>query len=779
MSRFKFFILTFFISLFSFITLSAQDWDYEKYPKLDIDISHLDAELRISETGEIEGDILYSVGFNITEVDSIVLDASRMDVSSVHINDTAADFEVDFDQLVIHLNNSYNVSDVINLRIQYATTPNFGLHIDEYGTVWTSLLPHTTRHWLPVIDHPRVSFTTEMVFTHPAGKTIVANGKLTGSEVLSVDEETTSYVSNRPLPASALAWSFGDMSEIASTSDSSQLNELNISGAGEVFQGRTSAHLNIFATTNNLDSSALLQAAVTEYLNIQEKTGLQFPFDELNIVVLDDHTWETKNYGAGTVFVYKGLGSLTDQVKMGVLSQWIGVHLRESQWQDADAILLLKAFYGDELEDVTTLTKIQYEPYHVFDHVEFLRWKNFVDDREMSTFKDNLNRIQDILFTDDGSVLDWDSFARWIYDETGQPFFDKFSPEVVEEEVSSADKIEYTAEMNWDESEGTLQITFNAINEPVNELVTVEAEVITFQDTNSHELTFTGDSDTVTLNVSSNVENVKLTISERDDIHLKEKKPFMFWIYQLRNDDDTERRKAAASGISEFDGNPDLQLALNDILQVESNPEVYAEILRSLSVLTGGASGTHERFIEMSSTQQHPEVQKAAVEALAKYPGNERVISRLRTVTVQTEDEGIRKAAINSLSEVTEPGRFRTLAADIITRESVLNEVPLLLSLLAEKGEVEAAVEFASTFVTPEFSYQTREQALSLLLEYDRNSGNWEERLPGLLADRDPRIRYESVKGLEIASSNRRQQLIRERLVEEYDERVRRALSAL
>ena len=757
------------------MTMQAQNWDYEKYPKLDVELMHLDAELRILETGDIEGDILYNIGFNVSGVDSIVLDASKISVSSVFMNDSSVDFTIDQDELVIYLNETYSELDVANLRIQYMTIPEFGIHRDEYGTMWTSMLPRTTRHWLPVIDHPRVSFTTELVFTHPAGQTVVANGRQSDSEILSVDEEITSYVSNKRIPASALSWSLGDISLISGTANSSQLMEVISSDEAAQFEGRSAAQINIYATTNNLDEIELLETAVHSYQQMQESTGVNYPFDDLNIVVLDDNSWETKNYGAGTVFAYKNLGSLNAQINRGVLAQWTGVHLREEQWSDADAVSLLKAHYGNYPGDIDLIKDNQDSPYNVFGYEEFRKWQSFLDTPEMSSLRALIERSEEELFSKE--ILSWNDFAQIIYEKTGQTYFERFIPDEPEVIDDVTGEITYSAEMDWNESERTIQITFNAENEQVDELVTVDVEEITFLDNNRHELTFTGGSDTVTLNVSANVENVKLTIRDRDDISLTEQKPFMFWIYQLRNDDNPERRKQAAAAISRFEENPDLQLALNDILQVESNPEVYAEILRSLSLLTRGASGTHERFIEMSSSQQHPEVQKAAAEALAHYPGNERVINRLRTVISQTGDKEIRIAAINSLANVTEADRFNNLVGNIITRESVLNEVPLLLQLLAEKGDPESAVEYASTFVSREFPYQVRLDALDLLLEYDRNSASWEDRLPDLLSDRDPRIRHRATDGLQIAGTNRRQQIIQERLIEEYDERVRTSLS--
>ena len=766
------------ISIFIFCSLSvfslkAQSWDYEKYPAFDIEITHLDADIRIQENGMIEGDLLYNARVMGHQTDEIRFDAARVSIQSITVNDVQKEHRFDDHQLIIELEDGVVRGDVIQIRIIYDAVPSFGLHRNELGTTFTSLLPKTNRHWLPVIDHPRAEFTTEIQFTHPTGYTITASGTRGESELLNIDEETVTFSSATAIPATAISWALGNFQQTISTADSDQGLQGVEFNTFRRFRDENSVNISFYSESDD-DISTITESAINAYLDLSEYFGESTPLSDIHIVVLNDDFWETKHYGAGIIFVYSSLGNVEDQVKRGMLSQWFGIQVREVQWSDADAILAAQAHTANKLFNLHISEGDVTGTYDHFGSVNFSRWLNFFYQQQSESFTHDLSYVMDQGLLQNEKLLSWNTLSEKIYAVTGQPYFKGFLPEAIQSEPES--EYLYRATFEWEEGEPTTQIRFEAVQDVVDELVTVIATEETFTGERTHEMTFSGQSETVVINVSTGIENLKFTVLDRDDVELIEEKPYLFWLYQLRSNDDVSRRLAAASAISEITENPDLQLALNDILQTESNPEVYAEIIRSIGKLTRGASGTDERFIQNSSVNQHRYVQLAAVEALAFYEGNQRVIGRLRTVINQTEYSDVRRAAIYSLFEVSEAAEFRTAVQSFVTRENNLNEVPLLLELLGEKGEREAAVELAETFLAPEFSYFTRKGVLDLMLRFDEAPANWNERLPDLLADFDPRIRYRAADALQKLNSQQRNRIVSERIDDEFDERVHQKL---
>jgi hypothetical protein len=769
----------FLITLFLLpLTAQAQSWDYDPYPFLPVEINHLDGELRITETGEAEGDLLYTITFRNNGADSLVFDAPGAEIDRVVVNDQSSNYRIDDDRLIIYLEDlETEPGGEATVQIRYRTVPKFGLHQTARGNFFTSLLPKSTSHWLPVIDHPRVAFTTELMIIHPSGKRVLSNGRQGESNVVSVDEEMTTFISTRPVTPGGLFIALGTFDRAASTTDSGFSVDTDEQVAAR-FQRRSDPQIHLYTESDDEGAQELIKEAAEAFSSILEKTGRSYPFRDLTLILLEDDFWETRNYGAGVIFLYKNRDNQTEQIRRGLIGQWFGMSVREMNWGEAGAINILGASLYNNLYDGV----FEFEsgddaaPYHVFGAGEFSRWRNFLLNEAPEDLSVNVEKISERFLSEGSNVLSWNKLAEAIYENSGLSFFDPVDPGTLEAEKEII--YDYSVRMNWNQDENTVEIRFEADGDYVDELVNVNVKEYTFTGERSHRLTFTGRTDTIVLNVSSGVENVRLSLEDRDDIVLREEKPFEFWIYQLQQDDDPDNRITAASGIAAYSDNPDLQLALRDVMRDVDHPGVYAEILRSLSAITAGATGTDQIFIERTSSSYPTEVRIAAVEALANYNGNDMVISRLRSIIMQTGTaEGeIRSAAIHALYEITEPEAFKNIAESIITRESVLNEVPLILRLLVRHDEREAAVRFADTFLAEGFPYKIRREALDLVLQYDLSESGWENRLPGLLSDRDPRIRYHSAPALSNLRSELRTSLAESKITEEFDERVRRAL---
>jgi hypothetical protein len=754
---------------------SAQEfqWDYEAYPWIPVEYRHLDAEIRLNDNGLIEGDILYTLAVKDEQADSLILDAPGAEILTAEVQNEQVNNYMDGDRLVIYLNEKYRKGDELTLRIRYRSVPDFGVHKSPSGLFFTSNLPKTTSHWIPVTDHPAVEFTAEIMFTHPASKRLVMNGRRGETSVVNVDEEMTVYSMNRAVSATGLNWVVGDLNMIAST-EHTDWQQNSGPELQSLFLRRSDSQIHLYSEyeTDLLDE--ILSVAAETFQFMQTETGITYPFRDLQIVLLRDGMWETKSYGSGTIYLYENRGDLVRQVRQSVVSQWIGAKLRERTWSDPDAILLLKSHFISMMTDQLNATEHSPDPYNAFDNRELDRWLNLHQSIADTIWDNRMTDAVSELFRSGLYILEYNDLAKIIYNNSGVPYFSGFDPEMPDQE--SSEEIVYLAEISLEEGSGTLQIKFEALSEAVDELVNVTAVEQSVSGRRTHDLTFTGSEDTIVLSVSSSIENLTLELTDREDMILSVEKPFQFWIYQLQNSGDINERKEAASALSRFSGNPDLQLALTDLLRMEENPEVMAEILRSVSVITNGASGTEQLFLDRTNNQNELEVRLAAVESLALYSGNDSVISRLRSVLNQAGESSIRKAAIRSLFETTEPDRFLNVVESVITDERFLDEVPLMLELLAQKGEEETAVRFGSTFLSDSFPFSIRKPVLDLILELDQSREGWSGRLPALLSDTDPRIRYYSVAAIDRVDSSTGAEWIERRMAEEYDERVRQVL---
>ena len=752
------------LCLLSFFLLAplliAQSGDYALYPKLDFHISHLEAQLSVEESGVVSGKALYTLTPRISGAQKIMFDAVRLDVLEVNWNGESADFEFRDDHLIVSLQRPLSTGTSGKLEIIYSSDPKFGVHVNDRGTIWASLLPASVRHWLPVIDHPRIEFTTDIRFSFPSGNKVVMNGRTGELQIESVQKQRIRFTAENPVPASMLSFAVGDFDQ---TQSSIGIRQFVLS-----------------AEKGLLDSdekSALIESAYEAFQHAERITGTGYPFRTLNLVILEDDRGETKNYAAGVVYAWTSKGDLAQQIKSGVLAQWFGVTLREEQWADADAIHLMHASLMAGLRNQAELKQAEPEQngiYQTFSHSNRAAWLQTYQSRDHSEFRRVVEIIRSEILKDNPGVVNWNDFATYIYKKTGQPFFVK--PELTQPEVSESRSYRYDVNYDFNEDEGQITLRFSAQGAYIDELVTVAVTEYHLSETKTRELTFTGRQDAVVLSTGHTIENVVLEIKERDDVILNESKPFLFWIHQLRNVTDVSQREKAAAGLSQHSDNPDIQLALLDLFQAEQDGGVRGEILRTISRITRGGIGTDQIFLPRSTTQNPVRVQLAATEALAAYRDNDQVISQLQTIIQRAESMEVRKQAVKSLASAASPDRLKNVVETLITREAVQPLVPDLLWELADAGKVAEAVSIAGTFLNPSYPYAIRSQALNLLIQHDQSQDSWQRRLNTLLGDNDPRIRMTAATALNKVPTGVRTQIRENFKDDEYDIRVKTAL---
>ena len=747
--------------LFSAHNLNAQSYDYKSYPQLDVTYEHLEGELDISPLGDIKGDVSYDIRFNVEKSDSIQLNAVRMLVENVLIDERTMDFEIHNDTLIVYLDDTFARSQAANLRIVYSTKPVFGVLRTYRGTMFSSQLPRSTRHWLPIADFPSTLLSYDLTVRHPAGKSLIMSGSLVSNEVLSVDTEVTRYRSATQRPVSSLFFAISDFE-----SSNRVINSTNIR-----------FHLEL-PNIAELNSDELITLADETIQRMEDLTGNSYPYSSLHLVALHDLVWEHRSFGAGVVLIDVEQ-DIEQQIMFGVMGQWAGIQLREMQWGDADALQLLQGYFGNQLglSTVRQDTLLNWDSLYKKISVDNIdRYRYHINNNDL--ISQYLTASKEALFDESQYPMTWQDFTRVVYRETGRLIAEKpeFIEPVVEEQASYTYNVTLGMNEAKNEAKNEARIQFSADGPAVDELVTLQVEQFTFNESSTSELTFTGANDEIALSLQSGIENIELRVMNRTDIELTIEKPFMYWIYQLQNSSSEIQRLKAAVGLRRYTDNPDLQLAILDIIRNESSSDVKAELLETLLMVTEGASGTAQLFLERVGQDQPETVRIAAIRSLAAFTGNENVIQTLQSIIQSADTEELKVTAIKSLAAITDTEQFGTIVESLAVRESVLSQVPVLLESLAEKGAVEQAVQLSDTFLSAEFPYNVRSGALTVILTTDQSQEGWANRLDVLLTDGDPRIRYRAVAGLQFLTEDDRNNLIDVRLIEEYDERIARAL---
>lgn len=743
--------------------VQAQTFDHETYPKLDFDFKHLELDLGFQPQNlRMDGAAKYTVEANIDDADTVIVYASHLDISDVQVNGDEANYQLSNDSLLVPLQEEVVAGDTYELTIRYSGDPRFGLLVNAHENAWASLLPKAQRHWIPIVDNPHNELSTTLNISVPAEYQVWASGSKTGEEAAS-EEIVTYHFESEEIPASAITFAAGEFESDSRTAGNTLLN-LAVEEA----------------LSDTVETAPLLETAGDYLETVEDSLEMEYPFSDLNIIVLSDHTWEPKSWGASTVYLYLNRGDLEAQLLRGVVGQWFGVFQREAQWSQADAMNVHQTLLAQQIGDSTRLQN-EDSPEYVFnttyDGFEVQRWnewQRYVDEWEGASVAHKVAELKADLLDKLPPVVSWNTYADYWYQNSGQPVFEipVFETETEEESTEEpADSVAYKVDYSLDEAEGELVLTFTAKEGMFEELTTLPALETYPNSTDTSEVTFTGNDDTVMLRVDPTISTLLLDTSAYPELHLDEIKPSSFLLFELREGETLEQRREAAGALGHHSDNPDLQLAIKDFLQQDLEPEIQAALLSSLSNITQGATGTEETFFN-ALQDENQVVRDSALTALQHYESNETVQRQVRSVAMAAEDTETFVKAVRVLTAISNSSVLDSFVEELIDRNVDEERAIITIREMANTGETGEAVSKAELFTDNDYPYIVRESALELLIQHDEDAESWLLRAESLLDEADPRIRMLVLKALERHSNDATAEFLQEYRQDEYDARV-------
>jgi hypothetical protein len=753
-------------------SLQAQSFDHDLHPQLDFDFTELTVELGLQPQNlQVDGAATYQIKANVNQADTVTLQAARLDISSATIDGNEADFVLQNDSLFIPLVQPAEEGDTHELRIRYSGAPRFGMLKNRNNTVWSSQLPRSQRHWVPIVDNPHVTLKTNFNISVPAEYSVWATGSKVGEEAVNENVTTYRFASDKEVPASSIALAVGSFSSQTTTYG---IKEINIAVEE--------------ALSDTVDSEQLLKSAYDWLGAVESEMQSEFPYNRLNIIVTADHNWEPQSWGASTIFLYQNRGSLQQQLLRGIIGQWIGTKQRAAQWKQGDGITLYQTLVQQSMSDSIPYLAVKDQPeldtkslYSQFGPQHWNEWQDRWSRWKGQSRGGVIARSHPALLQQLLPVVSWQDYANYWYQQSGQPMFDapgKQAEAATDTTASStqavaSDSVVYQVTYQPDESGESVTISFEAVEGGYDELVTLSATQVYGSDQKKKdEATFTGMNDSVTLTVSPGLRTLQLEVPAKRKLTLIEQKPVSFLLYELRNAASVEQRAQAAEGLGVHGDNPDLQLAVMDALESDVDPKVRAGLLLSLADITQGATGTEQTFVEALQSD-YSSVQKAGLTALQNYAGNTDIVSRIQRFTMDAEQTSLFKQGLTTLSEMMSSEELTTFIGDITQQDTVGERSLLAIEHLANQGPAENVVDEVSPFLDGSYDYTIRKKALQILIEHDTSAESWLARGKESLTNAaDPRIRYWVIKGLLKHQNAATSSFLEEYAADEYDQRV-------
>ncbi|MCS6790322.1 MAG: M1 family metallopeptidase [Bacteroidia bacterium] len=152
-----------------------------------VDMEHLRLQVRFApEKGIVYGLVQHIFQVLRPGLDSLVLDAVKIEVEEVRYHDQPIPFRNAGEQLILRFPSKLSAGMRDSVSIRYMATPRKGLYFigwrDKSGKarrqIWSQGQPTDHRHWIPCYDHPNDKLITETIITFDARYQVLSNGTL-------------------------------------------------------------------------------------------------------------------------------------------------------------------------------------------------------------------------------------------------------------------------------------------------------------------------------------------------------------------------------------------------------------------------------------------------------------------------------------------------------------------------------------------------------------------------------------------------------------------------
>ncbi len=747
-------------SIFSIVILlitgaqdcSVEGWDYKHNPKLTYNFNHLDLDMTIDPVNEtVKGVATYSISAKIPAQTEVILHAAALEIDAITFDGNEKDFLVSGDSLIIDLADTLSMTNESELAITWQGRSIYGTHKDRFGTMWSSLNPKTQRHWLPVYDHPRVAFSVDADITIPANLDVVFNGNMIDDQVTSADTKTVRWKADTAIPVTGLNFAVG---KFDSAEAQSGINKVRVFGETGVVTAE--------------EIQEILSEAIRSKRILENELSFEYPWEALNVVILEDNFWDEKADAAGVIYLAQNRGALTTQLQRGLVAQWFGQYQRTenvtSQYEVFELIrksaFNIAGFESKEIGNSDSLYSLN-------------GWNaiNSCCEIASSFMQKNIEQSLDDLIKTESGVVSGSFYTDYWYEQTGIPF-----PEIETKQFSFSksekkDSVLYRVNLEFDEVNSTATAYFSSLSGNGEDLQSLDMTVFTFDDSTTSEVTFTGERDSTEIEVPATVEYIRFSSGSTDIAEIGFGRfPVMFLLAQLRSNN-VEDRRIAAGLLSYHTDNPDLQLALKDALNSETDVQTKANLLSTLGAFTAGATGTEIQFMQEVNSD-HVEIQIAALEALSNYKEDENVPGVIQQKMERTSSDEVFTVAKRSFLEVADHARKILATRRLIQIDTAGARSLSLLKEIISTDTTTQSQQIAEELISFEFPYSTRIGALNLLLEHVEDGDYWGNKIVELSNDFDPRIRLKVLDGLNFLSETDAENIIDAVLLSEFDPRV-------
>ncbi len=745
------------LSVFSIHSL-AQSQD--RFPAFPVQITAIEWNVTVEPTLDgFTSTASYQLRSNRDNVQTIALAQRDLIVESVTQGGEELPFVLTSDSIRVTLREPVGRGADIRLAIGYRAYPTYGFFMDPSALVWTSGLPGVVAGLLPILEHPRVRFRTDVTITHPSIIQVVTNGGYVSRTVLNVSEARTVFRSRTPITSSSLRVSFGMM----------QSSEMRI--------GSIPVRMYVGDNTSVADGGrALLALAGAEIQRVSTQLRSPFPFEGMNFLVAPSSYGEAWGDGAGFAILYDDLGGLENQIRIAVASQWLRHSLQamESEVQYALSAYTLQLARLDNSSLIDPSVAFLTGLHNATDLVGILVHAGSAHDRSGFPLQDldYISRyIPGLVWKND---LDEIRFASdWVPRPLPEiPPFLRHQPQHV------ANKAQTGFILRFDRTENPeiVNLVIDPFGSPERREYVMILREVYLNDTISQTVRFSESGGEIRLEVGSGLLNMLPTLE--DGFEYRVEKPLGYWLHQYRNAAERSDKIDAARALGAFAGDPDFGLLIRELERNELDQTVKASMM--LGMMENGVAEMSEASIGALLESGEPEVRVDALEMIDRK--TESLISVDYLLSMYSKSETTseeRRLIAKLLSKNMQSDEFDAFVQAESKKPGGKELLSILLQAFIEEGSIDAGIDMADVLIGREYPFTVRLDALMMLEIHDTNSQRWSARLPRLASDQDPRVRMMALDLVGKLDEGQASILLQDRGAKEADSRVRARIETI
>lgn len=741
----------------------AQIFDYSEVnrsPSLAFENLNLTIEPDTSEN-TLKGVATWQVRLIDEKPDSLSLNLFKGVVNSVRIDELSVAFSYQYDRLTLEIPDSVTADSLFKIEINYSSEPVVGLHIQDNGLHWSSTLPGSRSDIFPTIQSPTVRVTTDIRIIVPNSWKAVSNGFSAGSTLLHDDRRLYHWKSTKPISVTDIVLAYGPLNVSTSRYNNVEFN---------VFTAFNSSPI--------VEDIAIIEKAVS-FLNLTDSLlSTPYPYEALNVVLIDDHRWEFKSASAGVAFIFKNGGNFTDQLAKSIAGMYFGSYHKPFNLADSDHILLNQTrLYNLLSKDSDPLKFLNEYPSHKdswynLSPQSWLKAFTWIENFGQGSSLFQTNKLSEILSYGPGSFSSDDYLAMLQNPEISS------YPDFIDPGYPDTTKIQVIYTHDYPNQRISIEFLPTFMSSSIGDFIPIKIQQYTDGTSLDLEFQISRNGDKISVNTNGFTNNMYV-VNENPLIHFEEVKPAEFWRFQLRNDPDYLKRLEAAEGFGRVVDDPDIQLFLQDLIRTEPDELVRERLVKSYSQLTNGARGTQQRFINWLSDSSI-RVRNASLLALKKYPGNADALGAVYSIISTSQDIAFVNMAIRVYFEIASPEEFFATGRGLLVEDQEdLLFTATVLPLIIKTDQGLAFAPNLMQYLEADFPFFIRNIAFEILKDVEISASYWQDLLPMLATDPDPRVRFLSAPLLEKIDSEIAGDILSEWVQKEYDVRVLQHLQEL